>query len=264
MSEVKLDEDIAVGRAGDRNLMVDVFRPARPSGLVPGILFLPGGSWFTANRSNIKDRFGVPLAEKGYVCVVGEYRVASEAPWPAQIQDVKTTIRWMRANSSKWGINPSEIVAAGKSAGGHLALLAAATRGVREFEGNVGNVGVGSEVCAVVGVAPVVDMSWAVGRDDLAPVLGKDPTPETIRSASPLENVKMDNPPTLLIHGTSDNRVHHSMTISMHQKLEQAGVPVDLHLYAGQDHSFESDPKFTQAIVEAIDLFLSRFVRIKD
>jgi len=264
MSEVKIDEDIVVARAGDRNLMVDVFRPARPSGLVPGILFLPGGSWFTANRSSIKDRFGVPLAEKGYVCVVGEYRVASEAPWPAQIQDVKTIIRWMRANSSKWGINPSEIVAAGKSAGGHLALLAAATQGVREFEGNVGNVGVSSEVCAVVGVAPVVDISWAVGRDDLAPLLGKDPTPEMIMSASPIENVQRDNPPTLLIQGTSDNRVHHSMTVSMYQKLEQAGVPVDLHLYAGQDHSFESDPKFIQAIVGAIDLFLSRFLRIKD
>ena len=54
------------------------------------------------------------------------------------------------------------------------------------------------------------------------------------------------------------------MTVSMYQKLEQAGVPADLHLYAAQDHSFDADPRFTQAIVEAIDLFISRFVSIKD
>ena len=89
MSEVKVDEDIKIGRVGDRHLMVDVFRPSHACGLIPGILFLPGGSWFTANRVGLKDRFGIPLAEEGYVCVVGEYRVASEAPWPAQIQDVK-------------------------------------------------------------------------------------------------------------------------------------------------------------------------------
>lgn len=264
MSEVKVDEDRVVGRVRDRDLKVDVFRPACLTGLVPGILFLPGGSWFTANRAGLKDRFGVPLAEKGYVCVAGEYRVAAEAPWPAQIQDVNSTIRWMRANSSEWGIDPSAIMVAGKSAGGHLALLAAATTGVAEFEGDVGNGGVSSEVCAAVGVSPVVDISWAVGREDLAPVLGENPSPEAIRAASPLENVQEDNPPTLLIHGTSDSRVHHSMTVSMYQRLEQAGIPADLHLYAGQDHSFDADPRFSQAIVEAIDLFISRFVSIKD
>ena len=72
MSEVKVDEDIIIGQAGDRDLVVDVLRPSSTAGLVPGILVLPGGSWFTANRSGLKDRLGISLAEKGYVCVVGE------------------------------------------------------------------------------------------------------------------------------------------------------------------------------------------------
>ena len=264
MSEVKIDGDIKIGWAGDRCLIVDVFRPADTSGLVPAILFLPGGSWFTANRGGLKDRFGIPIAEKGYICVLGEYRVAAEALWPAQIQDVKSTIRWMRTNSSELGIDQSKIIVAGKSAGGHLALMAGLATDVAEFEGSAGITGVSSAVTATVGIAPVLDMFWAVGQSDLAPFLGKAPTPEVIKSARPVEYVRGDRPPTLLIHGTSDSRVHHSMTVSMYQKLEQAGVPSDLHLYAGQDHSFDADITFAQSIVREIDLFISRFVLIKE
>ena len=262
MNEVKVGVDIKIGWTGDRHLMVDVFRPSHVSGLVPCILFLPGGSWFTANRAAVKDRFGIPLAEEGYVCVVGEYRVASEALWPAQIQDVKSPIRWIRANSSELGVDHSKIVVAGKSAGGHLAIMAGLATGVAEFEEGVGGSDVSSWVSAVVGIAPVLDMSWAVERKDLAPVLGTTPSPEVIKSASPAEYIKGDNPPTLLIHGTSDSRVHHSMTVNMYQKLEQAGVPADLHLYAGQDHSFDADLAFALSIVREIDLFISRFVLI--
>ena len=87
--------------------------------------------------------------------VGAEYRVMSEAPWPAQIQDVKANIRWMRANHEMLGIDPSLIVVAGKSAGGHLALLAAGTPDAPEFEGDGGNSGISSEVTAVIGSSPV-------------------------------------------------------------------------------------------------------------
>ncbi|HAA96024.1 MAG TPA: hypothetical protein DCE26_10105 [Dehalococcoidia bacterium] len=263
MSEVTVQENVVAGKAGGRDLNVDVFRPAGSSDPGIGVLFLPGGSWFTANRASIKDRFGIPLAELGYVCVAGEYRVTVEAPWPAQIQDVKAIIRWMRANSSELNIDPSAIVVAGKSAGGHLALLAAGTMGVAEFEGDGGNAGVSSDVAATVGVAAVSDISQVIGREDLAPLLGDDPSPELIRSASPVGNVGKDYPPALLLHGTSDDRVDHSMTMGMYRALEDAEVPVDLQLFAGQDHSFDADPQFSRAIVYAMDLFISRHVPVK-
>src|SRR4029434_3474517 len=97
-------------------------------------------------------------AQHGYVCVTGEYRVMDEAPWPAQIQDVKATIRWMRAKSEHLGIETAVSGVGGKSAGGHLALLAAGTRGVDAFEGDGGNSTVSSEVAAVIGVAPVAHL----------------------------------------------------------------------------------------------------------
>ena len=170
----------------------------------------------------------------------------------------------MRANSVALGVDHSKIVVAGNSAGGHLALMAGLATDVAEFEDCVGGSDVSSGVSAAVGISPVLDMSWAVGRKDLASFLGTAPSPEMIKSASPVEYVRGNNPPTLLIHGTSDSRVHHSMTVNMYQKLEQAGVPADLHLYAGQDHSFDADLGFAQSIVREIDLFISRFVLIKE
>src|SRR5688572_6481171 len=104
MTDIEIEENVVVHHVGGRELKVDIFRPGNTPGIVQGLLFLPGGGWQTANRAQLKDRYGVRMAAQGYVCVTGEYRVMDEAPWPAQIQDVKATIRWMRANCESLGI----------------------------------------------------------------------------------------------------------------------------------------------------------------
>lgn len=262
MSDVKIEENVVVGKAGERDLMVDVFRPANPSGLVPGLLFLPGGGWRNADRAPLKDRYCLETVKHGYVCVAGEYRVMDEARWPAQVQDVKATIRWMRANSASLGIDPSHIVLCGKSAGGQIALVAAGSRNVAEFEGDGGNPGVGSEVAAVVGMSPVANVSDRARMPEFEAYFGPSPTDDFIKAANPISYANASYPPALFFHGTSDTRVHHSETVRMYQILEDAGVPVDLHLYAGQDHFFDREPNFAQATVDAIALFVSRYVPV--
>ena len=199
----------------------------------------------------------------GIVCVAGEYRVMDEAPWPAQIQDVKATIRWMRANSESLGIDPAAIVVGGKSAGGHLALLAAGTRGLDAFEGNSGHTSVSSEVAGVIGVAPVADLTEWARRPTMAKLFGENPAAEIVKAASPIAHVNGDYPPTLLVHGTADTRVPHAMTMRMYQALEQAGVPVDLYLYAGQDHFFDQEAQFCDAIADAMAFFIARYVPVQ-
>src|SRR2546428_11708431 len=108
-----------------------------------------------------------------------------EAPWPAQIHDVKATIRWMRANSERLGIDPAAIVVGGKSAGGHLALLTAGTRGIDEFEGDGGNTTVSSEVAAVIGGAPGADLTEISRRPSMARPLGDHPATEVGPAARP-------------------------------------------------------------------------------
>ena len=263
IGEVTTQENVPVSNSGARDLIVDVFRPAGSSGPLPVILFLPGGGWATANREALKERYGIPLAQRGYVCVTGEYRVMEEAPWPAQIQDVKTLLRWVRANSDSLGINPDQIVIGGKSAGGQLALLAAGTPGVPEFEGdrsNGANAAVSSEVAAVIGVAPVSDMREWGRRPSLETLFGTNPSAATLEAASPISRVSASYPPVLLVHGTSDRRVPHSLTQRMYQALEEAGVPTDLMLLAGQDHGFDAEPQFYESIADAIARLISRYV----
>ena len=264
MSDVAIQENVVVGKGGERDLKVDVFSPGNLSSPVPGLLFLPGGGWRNADRAPLKERYGLALAEHGYVCITGEYRVMDEAPWPAQIQDVKATIRWMRANSDSLGIDPSKIVVCGKSAGGQIALVVAGAPNVQEFEGNGGNPGVSSEVAAVVGVSPVSDVSDRARMPDFEPMFGPAPSDDMIAGASPISYAASGYPPTLLLHGTSDDRVPHSETLRMYHALEAAGVPVDLHLYAGQNHFFDREPHFYRAVTDAIALFLARYVPVRE
>ena len=263
MTNVRMEENVVIYHVGGRELTVDIFRPVDPPGPVQGLLFLPGGGWQTARRAPLKERYGIRMAERGYVCVTGEYRVMDEAPWPAQIQDVKATLRWMRANSENLGIDPAAIVVGGKSAGGHPALLAAGTRGLREFEGNRGNNTVSSEVAGVVGVAPVADLTEWARRPTMAKLFGANPPAPIVDAASPITHVNNHYPPTLLVHGTADTRVPHDMTVRMYQALERAEVPVDLHLYAGQDHFFDQEPRYCDAIADAMAFFIARYVPIR-
>lgn len=264
MSDVHSEANVVIHTVAGRALQVDIFRPAELSAPVPALLFLPGGGWRTANREPLKERYGIRMAQHGYVCVAGEYRVMHEAPWPAQIHDVKTAIRWMRANSTHLGIDPARIVVGGKSAGGHLALLAAGTQGMPEFEGNTGHTEVSSEVAAAVGVAPVSDLTEFARMRDLAQLFNGNPAAEIVAAASPLTHVRADYPPTLLVHGTADDTVPHAMTMRMYQALEHAGVPVNLCLYAGQDHFFDQEPAFSAAVADAMAFFLAQYVPTRD
>jgi len=67
----------------------------------------------------------------------------------------------------------------------------------------------------------------------------------------------------MLVYGTADQCVPHAMTLRMYQALEQAGVPVDLHLYAGQDHFFDQEPQFSAAVAEAMVCFIARYVPVR-
>ena len=170
----------------------------------------------------------------------------------------------MRVNAGGLGIDPSMIIVAGKSAGGHLALVAAGAPDVKEFEGDGGNPGVSSRVAAVVGVSPASDIRARANSPDFEPMFGKNPSDALVTAANPISYADANYPPTLFLHGTSDDRVPHATTMAMYQKLEDAGVPVDLHLFAGQDHFFDREPHFYRAVTDAMALFISRYVPVKE
>lgn len=147
--------------ANGRLLSLDVLRPEGDSGVaLPVVLWLHGGGWYSGNKRNAVDKHMLDfLVGSGFVVASAEYRLSDEAPFPAQIHDVKAAIRWLRARPDVLGINPERVGLAGFSAGAHLAALAATTPGVPELEGESGSPGYSTHVQAAIVMAAPTDFT---------------------------------------------------------------------------------------------------------
>ena len=260
---VTVKEDIVFGTGGGRELRCDVYVPPGSVENAPAVLLLHGGAWRSGDRKQLRG-YGIRLGREGYVCVASEYRLTPESEWPAQIEDAKAALRWTRANAAELGINPEKIAVEGNSAGGHLALMVAGTPGVEEFEGDGGNPGVSTHVAAAIGVYPPTLISH--GERERGAVfglnlMGENGSVERAAAASPLSHVGPDHPPTMLIHGTSDETVPPLASVRMYEALVKARVPVELHMYAERPHAFDVEPAFGRQCAAEMLLFLDRYVR---
>ncbi len=259
MTYVSTSENGVYGRGGGRELRCDVYTPAdRPDGAAC-VLLLHGGGWSGGNRGIMRD-FGERLAGAGFVCVAPEYRLTGESPWPAQIEDVAAAIRWCRSRATQLGIDAGKIAAMGFSAGGHLALLAAGLAG--PHPGPLKILGEGVSLAAVAAVYPPVLFytggTRPSGASPAESLMGEAATEDLARDASPLTYVQAGFPPTFLLHGTADTVVPPSASRVFYDALVQAGVPAEMHLYAGQPHGFARRPEFVDLVAAEAAHFLQR------
>lgn len=140
---------------GDRDLHVDIFSPKKP-GKYPALIMIHDGGWRSGDKA-LQIPMAQKLAAKGIVTICVEYQLSMEAKYPAAVYNIKSAIRWARANAEKFGIDPNKIAISGCSAGGQLAMLVGLTSGVTSKEGNQGNLGFSSEINAIVDIDGVVD-----------------------------------------------------------------------------------------------------------
>lgn len=257
---VTIEEGVVFGTGGGRELRCDIFTPPGEPRNAPAVLLIHGGGWSGGDRSQLRG-YGILLGRQGFVCVASEYRLSGEAHWPAQIHDVKAALRWVRANSTRLGIDPSRIAISGNSAGGHLVLIAGGTANVAEFEGEGGNPGLDTSVAAVLSFYPPTDF----GSPDklstaVAALMGPKPSAEAVSGASPVTWAKRDFPPTAFFHGTKDDLVAVNDSLKMYRKLIEAGASAELHIYADQPHAFDSAPAFGRQCADIMALFLKRYV----
>ncbi len=261
---VTVERDVVFAQGSGRDLRLDIYRPAasgaddRPA---TAVLMWHGGGWRMGDRGRVAAH-ARSWAELGLVVLSAEYRLNGEALWPAQIEDTKAAIRWTRANSHGLGIDPQKIAGAGFSAGAHLALMAAGTPDVADFEGEGGHAETSSALGAVVAVFPPVllfvgDDRPSGGSPAAALVPGTDDA-HLATEASPIRYVTAAFPPTFLLHGTNDRVVPVSATLRMGEALRAAGAPVETHLYHDQPHGFSSFPGFVGLIAAEASNFLER------
>ena len=256
------EKDISFASVAGADLELDVYRPGTSSTRT-AILFFHGGGWRAGSREMMRpDARG--MAELGFVGLPCQYRLLGQAPWPAQINDVKAAIRWTRAHAEQLEIYPNRIVLWGSSAGAQLALLAAGTPDAPELEGELGTLGVSSAVAAVIAVHAPVSFHLGDSADrsstSAKTLLGDVATEEQVRAASPITHVREGFPPTLLLHGTQDRMVHHSASQRMLDALRSVRAPADLHLFHGHTHGFASLPSVRAAIAHEVAFFLDRTI----
>ncbi len=234
-------KDLEYARVGEKSLLLDLYYPKTADCPVPVVVWIHGGGW----KSGSKDRCPASwLVEHGYAVASINYRLIDEAQWPAQIDDCRAAIRWLRTNADGFQLDADHIACWGGSAGGHLAALL----GTLDAPANETTSSRVQAVCDWYGPTDLLTMPPNVlgnGRtlEDIANsngarLLGKTvrDVPELAKQASALYHVSADDPPFLIMHGEKDAGVPVDQSRRLHEKLGAAKVPSTLHIVPGAGH----------------------------
>lgn len=246
--DLVLHRDIVYGRAGDTDLKLDLLLPrdaaAEPR---PLIVFVHGGAFRAGDKASALPKL-VHMTRAGYVCATVNYRLSGTAVFPAQIEDCKCAVRFLRAHAARYGIDPARVGAWGSSAGGHLVTMLGAAGDVAALEGTGGWQNQSSRVQAVCnwfGPANLLSMATQQSRMDHngqespeaqligGPVLDH---PDKARRASPITYITPDDPPILIMHGTTDPIVPFPQSEELAAACRNAGLTVEFVPLTGAGH----------------------------
>ncbi|RPI59079.1 MAG: alpha/beta hydrolase [Planctomycetaceae bacterium] len=257
----QVQSDIEYGKVGDETLLLDVSSP-NGDGPFPIALIVHGGGWTRGDKQGDEKVLFGPLTDANFVWFSINYRLAPKNRWPGCFEDVKTAVKWVKANAGKYKGDPNRIAIFGYSAGGQLASLAAVTADKD------------TAVQALVGLAPPTDLVFDSLRRgnvstylrDLFGLQGPDVnTPSTVQilwDCSPINHLKSGLPPVLLVHGTADKSVPYQLSLNFKARLDAFGVPCEIITIKGAQHRIADwnkyDSDFTKKIIDWLNKTLSK------
>lgn len=254
---------------GERKLLLDVFSPKKKGHKKrTAVVIIFGGGW----RSGSRDQhypLAEALAERGYVCFTPDYRLSTEALYPAAVYDVKSSIKWVRANAKKYHVDPDRITILGFSAGGQLAALTGSTNYNGSFEQKDNNLNTRTNVNAVIdidGTLSFVHPESGEGDDSKKVSAAtywfgytKKENPDLWKQASPLNSVGKSTPPFLFIN-SSVERMHAGRNDFI-KIMDSLHIYNEVHEFENSPHSFcLFEPWFTPT-VNFIDAFLQKIFK---
>ncbi len=227
-----------------QSLQLDAYLPQATNAPRPAVIFVHGGSWSAGERSDFP-QWNVWLARNGYAVFDIDYRLAPQPNYETATEDVREAVRWVKANAARFNVNTLRLALLGRSAGGHLALLAAYT----PERGN--ETDLDSSVQAVIAVYPPVDLTWDYrnpanqrvidGPATLRSFTGTTPddAPDLYVNYSPIARVSTNTPATLLLHGGHDQLVRLENTLMLAEKLNIANVPHEKVVLPYAQHGYD-------------------------
>ncbi len=255
----RVPEGIAVKRnieyvaGGGPRQMLDVYYPEKSDKPVPLVVWIHGGAWSAGSKDRTP---ALPLLQQGFAVASVTYRFSQNAVFPAQIEDCKSAIRWLRKNAAQMNINPEKIGVWGGSAGGHLVAMLGVSGDVKDWEkgANLDQSSRVQAVCDWFGPSNLLTFGPQGGNDrpkGARPFPATDaadspegkliggPVPENkekAKAASPTTYVTKDDAPFLIIHGDKDPLVPAAQSKELHELLEKIGVPSKLIILPGAGH----------------------------
>lgn len=253
-ADVKVIKNVEYAKVDDQSLLLDIYLPEKGARPLPVIVWVHGGAWVSGSKEPCQI---VSFSGKGYAIVSINYRLTGVAQHPAQINDCKAAIRWVRANAAKYGFDPDRVGAAGGSAGGHLVALLGTSGDVKELEGDVGgNLKYSSRVRAACDFCGPTDFTRAdyvrdaeknepeILEKALVRLLGGPwkERREAANMASPVYHISKDDPPFLIVHGNADPVIPIKHSQALYDKLKTAGVDATLHIVKDGTHSVGAYP----------------------
>jgi acetyl esterase/lipase len=256
--------DLTYAIVDGQSLHLDLHMPANVA-TPPLVVYLHGGAWSAGDKT----QYPIFLVENGFAVASVDFRSTNEAPFPANVHDIKAAIRYLRANAAKHGYRADRIALAGASSGGHLAALVGTTQGEARLEGDEGiDMAQSSAVQAIVSWSGASDLTTILAQSTpfgltvrvpaLQRLLGAQPetVPELAKLASPIFHVDARDPPLLLLHGDQDAQMPVNQALELEGAYRKAGVPVELFILNGFGHVDDSFFQGTPA--NKVVIFLQR------
>ena len=266
---VTVQENVVYGSLNGADLHLDIYSPPNAEGSPrPGVVLIHGGGWMSLDKSTMSG-MGRFLARSGIVAFSVDYRLLQGAQnrWPAQLDDVQRAVRWVRANASKYSVDPAHIGAFGHSAGAQLAALL----GMEDTRDNsdVTLTKYSSHVQAVVDVSGPTDFTTmehdAEDLTFLANFFGTSYSthPEVWRDASPAQRASKGGSKELaaflIVHGTEDQNVPISQAQELFKNLKSAGAEVSF-VTVKDAHTFVT-PEARRQLADETLAFFNRYLR---
>jgi acetyl esterase/lipase len=242
LEDVVVTPDVVYGHKVGMALTMDVFQPKQANGV--GALFMVSGGWYSrwAPPEQTSGMFR-PLLDKGFTVFAVRHGSSPKFVVPEVVEDVRRSIRFVRLNAERFGVDPDRLGVCGGSAGGHLSLVLATLGDDGDPTAKDEILRTGSRVAAVVAYFPPTDLRPYVKEDSPRrqqfPALQFDPTEAP--GISPLLHVTRDVPPTLLIHGDKDELVPIWHSQKFQEALREKGVECELLVIKGAAHGFGGD-----------------------
>lgn len=254
--------NVVYATVAGKPLALDLHLPAGVAN-PPLVVYLHGGAWKDGSRA----QYPAFLVQNGYAVASLDFRSTNEAPFPANVHDIKAGLRFLRAKAREYGYDPQRVALAGASSGGHLAALVGVTAGVRELEGIEGDhTDQSSAVQAIVSwfgasnLTTILAQSTPGGLEVRAPALRQlfggtpEQKPELARLASPVFHVDARDPPLLLLHGDQDLQMPINQLHELDGAYERAGLAARTFVLHGVGH--DGGPFFQGKPVEVVVAFL--------